>query len=86
MQSTDSVTTSRARRMEAATLKAFDAYDDCGLIENCWVHYLFLTRPLGMAPPGFLLIDREHPVEGAVIFGAPQRQHLIGVLYIPPGP
>jgi hypothetical protein len=51
-----------------------------------WVHYLFLTMPLGMAPLGLLPIGLEHPVEGAVILGAPQRQHLIGVLHIPPGP
>src|SRR5947199_2006270 len=50
------------------------------------VHYLFLTRYRGRGMLSLLPIRFEHPVKGAVILCAAQREHVISVFYIPPGP
>ena len=50
-------------------------------------HYAFLNE--GRVPWLFmasLFIVLKGPSKGAVVFGAPQRQHQVSPLHVPPGP
>src|SRR5919106_4496749 len=44
----------------------------------------FLGRGCSLAPCGPLLIKPEDPFKRPIVFGAPQRQHHIGLLHVPP--
>src|SRR5712692_7106122 len=46
----------------------------------------FLRRVCSPTPPDLLLRALKDPLKGAVVLGAPQRQHHVGPLRIPPCP
>jgi hypothetical protein len=49
-------------------------------------HSLFFSGYLPRLVSESLSVARKDPVKGAIVFGAAQGQHLVGVGHIPPGP